>query len=798
MADGHLLFDTKVDESGLNKGTKSIENQFSSTFGKVGTLAKAGLAVVGTAAAGAAAGMVALTKSSLDGVAALEQNVGGAETLFKKSADEVIKNANRAYKTASMSSNDYLSTVTSFSASLLQSLGGDTEKAAKYADRAIIDMSDNANKMGTSMELIQNAYQGFAKQNYTMLDNLKLGYGGTKEEMQRLIDDANRVKKANGEMADLSINSFADVTEAIHIIQSEMGITGTTAKEAATTIEGSMNSAKAAWDNFLAGTATADEFAEAFSTAAEVIGQNLGQIVPRLIETVPIAAQGMYDGLVAAIESQNLSAIGQNILSDLVNGIQTNAPRAIESGMTVLSNFVSGFASEMPALIEGGAQLLSSFIESMGAQAPRLLESGLQIGNSLLSGIVQVGQSLFTVGSDLLGQLASGISTSMPQVLDTASEMVSQLIQTISENAPSVLETGANLLESFLSGVGEKLPELVPQGVALVATLADGVVSNLPTIINAGIDCLAGLVEGIINSLPTLIEEGPRIINDFADAIWGAVGKIITTGANLIVELAKGLLQSLPLIKENAGEILMAIINVMSLSKMLSLGKSLMTNMANGIKGMLSSIKTAGKNVLQNLVNGIKALAKNPVSTLKNIGNNAIKAFKGLSWKGVGKAIIQGIANGIKNGVSTIISAAKTAVRKALDAAKAALGIKSPSRVFRDEVGKMMAQGMGIGFEDNVPTEDMMEKIRESVKHMQKKASEISQTVLVNASNKFNERFVVNGDKDDSNPDPEESILHITNIFEVDGTKLEERTVNATIKKINSKQKDTNAWKGAK
>jgi phage-related protein len=306
------------------------------------------------------------------------------------------------------------------------------------------------------------------------------------------------------------------------------------------------------------------------------------------------------------------------------------------------------------------------------------------------------------------------------------------------------------------------------------------------------------LVQGIINSLPTLITEGPRIINDFADAIWGAVGTIITTGANLIVELAKGLLQSLPLIKENAGEILMAIINVMSLSKMVSLGKSLMTNMANGIKGMLSSIKTAGKNVLQNLVNGIKALAKNPVSALKNIGNNAMKAFKSLSWAGIGKAVIQGIANGIKNGVSTIISAAKTAARKALDAAKNALGIKSPSRVFRDEVGKMMAKGMGIGFEDNVPTEDMMEKIRESVKHMQKKAGEISQTVLVNASNKFNERFIVNGDRDDSKSDPDESILQITNIFEVDGTKLEERTVNATIKKMNNKQKDANAWKGAK
>ena len=209
--DGSLKFDTEINEKGFNSG-----------LSKMGSLAQTALGVFsGQMMTRAVDGIANLGKSALEAVSSMEQNIGGVETLFKDSAQAVIDSANIAYKTAGMSANEYMSTVTSFSASLLQSLGGDTEKAAQIADMAIIDMSDNANKMGTSMELIQNAYQGFAKQNYTMLDNLKLGYGGTKTEMERLIADANKVKEANGEMADLSIDSFADVTEAIHIIQKE-------------------------------------------------------------------------------------------------------------------------------------------------------------------------------------------------------------------------------------------------------------------------------------------------------------------------------------------------------------------------------------------------------------------------------------------------------------------------------------------------------------------------------------------------------------------------------------------------
>ena len=275
MADGYLNFDTKINESGFNEG-----------INKLGSLGKSGLSVVSKAMTGAVAavgtGAAAIVKSSLGVVANMEQQVGGVETLFKDSAKTVIRNANNAFKTAQLSANDYMSTVTSFSASLLQGLGGDTAKAAEIADMAIIDMADNANKMGTNMQDIQNAYQGFAKQNYTMLDNLKLGYGGTQSEMIRLINDSGIL---NEKIEDLDNVTFDQMIQAIHKVQQNLGITGTSAKEASTTIEGSVNSAKAAWENFEAGVISANDLVDIFWTAAKNILNNLGQMIPRLGKT---------------------------------------------------------------------------------------------------------------------------------------------------------------------------------------------------------------------------------------------------------------------------------------------------------------------------------------------------------------------------------------------------------------------------------------------------------------------------------------------------------------------------------
>ena len=245
MSDGRVVIDTELDSSGAEKGLKGLGKSLVSVSKSAGKLAFKGTA---TAIAGTTAAITGLVTASTKAYASYEQLVGGVDTLFKDSSKKVQQYAADAYKTAGMSGNEYMETVTSFSASLLQSLGGDTEKAADVANQAMIDMSDNANKMGTDMQSIQNAYQGFAKQNYTMLDNLKLGYGGTKEEMQRLLADAEKLSGVH-----YDISNFSDVTQAIHEIQNSLDITGTTAKEASTTIEGSANSMKAAWSNLLVG-----------------------------------------------------------------------------------------------------------------------------------------------------------------------------------------------------------------------------------------------------------------------------------------------------------------------------------------------------------------------------------------------------------------------------------------------------------------------------------------------------------------------------------------------------------------
>lgn len=666
--DGSLKFDTKIDTGGFNKGISALKN-----LGKVGTVA------IGTLMATGVAAFTVITKSSLDSVAQLEQNIGGVETLFKDSADTVIANANRAYKTAGMSANEYMSTVTSFSASLLQSLGGDTKKAAEYADRAIVDMSDNANKMGTSMELIQNAYQGFAKQNYTMLDNLKLGYGGTKTEMERLLADAQAISGI-----EYDISSYADVVEAIHVIQESMGIAGTTAKEAATTIEGSMASAKAAWDNFLNGSGSAEEFADSFSVAAENILENLGEIVPRLAATIPTIVGSIFDMFVAEFNA--------------------NGDAMFETGSQIIADMLTGIVGSIPEVTNIALSVCSSLISAIGSSAPQLLESGNEILEYLLDGMAQASES------------ASSIT-------EQAGSIIEKFIQGITENAPKMLTAATNMISSFVSGIGAQLPLLVPQALQMVVTLADSVISNLPTIISAGIALLKGLITGIINSLPTLIAEGPRIINDFADAIYAGIGEILLAGFEMIVALVQGLWENKGLLLENAGEIFMMFINIFSLSKLLSLGQSLIQNLINGIKNLGPNVVKTGGSIVQFLVNGIKSLATHPVTTIKSIAQNAMNAIRNLDWKSIGSNIISGIVKGLKNAAGTLVEAAAGAVDDALNWVKEKLGIHSPSRVFRDQVGKMMALGMGIGFKKNIPIQTMSEGLKNAVSKVKKDAA---------------------------------------------------------------------------
>ena len=423
----------------------------------------------------AASGVAALGTAAINSYADYEQLVGGVETLFKDSADIVSEYADNAYKSAGLSANAYMETVTSFSASLLQSLDGDTAAAAESANQAIIDMSDNANKMGTSMESIQNAYQGFAKQNYTMLDNLKLGYGGTKEEMQRLLEDA---EKLSGQKYDIS--NLNDVYSAIHVIQTELGITGTTAKEACTTISRSVNAMKASWTNLVTGiaddNADFDALIDNFVDSAVTVGENL---IPRI--EIAIGGIGKLIEKMLPIILDKVPEIIGDILPDLLN-----------SGTNLIISLAEGIQENLPLIAESGGEILSNLID----------------------GIIQLAPSLGTIAFDLVSQLLTGIS----------------------ENSGSVLSSGSELLLEFANGISEKIPDLISMAIGAIVSLALALTEpkTLGNIITAGIQIILSLVEGILKSIPKLLAAVPVIFKNVYDAFleidWASIGSNIIDG----------------------------------------------------------------------------------------------------------------------------------------------------------------------------------------------------------------------------------------------------------------------------
>ena len=383
----------------------SVDDQASSQVETIGSKLKGGLATaakVGVAAIGAAsAGIAALTKSSIEGYAEYEQLVGGVETLFKQSADVVQQYAANAYKTAGMSANEYMETVTSFSASLLQSLGGDTAAAAEKANLAITDMSDNANKMGTSMESIQNAYQGFAKQNYTMLDNLKLGYGGTKEEMQRLLDDANALNAAQGNYTNYTIDSYADIVDAIHTVQTEMGITGTTQLEASTTIQGSIASMKAAYDNFITG--LGDENADMAELITNLLGstvtvaENLLPVVEKILENIGVVVQEK----------------GPEMIEKFVGYAIEKLPQVIELGMKMVLAIASGLAKNLPQIVRSVLDMMATIVKTFVSSLPNIVDVGKQIVKGLWEGIKAMGSWIKEKVGSFFSGIVSGVKSKL-------------------------------------------------------------------------------------------------------------------------------------------------------------------------------------------------------------------------------------------------------------------------------------------------------------------------------------------------------------------------------------------------
>lgn len=396
-----LFVKISVDDGDVDKG-------FSETSSKAETLAgklKGGLAtaakVGGAAIAAAGAAAVAITKQAVENYGEYEQLVGGVETLFKSSADTVMQYAANAYQTAGMSANEYMTTVTAFSASLLQSMGGDTDAAAEKANLAITDMSDNANKMGSSMESIQNAYSGFAKSNFTMLDNLKLGYGGTKEEMQRLLDDANALNAAQGNYTNYTIDSYADIVDAIHTVQTEMGITGTTQLEASTTIQGSIASMKAAYDNFITG--LGDENADMAELITNLLGStvtvagNLLPVVEKILENIGVVVQEK----------------GPEMIEKFVGYAVEKLPQVIELGMKMVLAIVSGLANNLPQIVRSVLDMMATIVKTFVSSLPDIVDVGKQIVKGLWEGIKAMGSWIKNKVGSFFSGIVSGVKSKL-------------------------------------------------------------------------------------------------------------------------------------------------------------------------------------------------------------------------------------------------------------------------------------------------------------------------------------------------------------------------------------------------
>lgn len=494
----------------------------------------------------AAAGIGAAIGKTLTEGAALEQSIGGVETLFKDSSSQVIANAEKAFQTAGVSANDYMEQVTSFSATLLQGLGGDTAAAAQVADKAIVQMADNANKMGTSIESIQYAYQGFAKDNYTMLDNLKLGYGGTQSEMARLINDSgvlgDSVKVTADTVKDVP---FDKIIEAIGIIQDDLGITGTTAQEAATTLSGSMASVQAAFSNVLANL---------------TLGRDVGPALNGLATTI---TQFLTANLLPAIWN-----ILTALPSALVTFVQALGPQLMTGMQTLLTEIGVGATATMP-------QLAQMFVTGFSTILPQIVSVGTEIVQSIGSGLVQ----------------------GIPNFLAQALPLLLQFTASLRSNFGNIVDAGIELILNLVQGIANALPTLIEYVPQIVSNIAGLINDNAPKILAAGVQIIITLVKGLINAVPTIIENIPTIIKAIADTITAF--NWINLGATVVKAIGNGLLSMAGGLKNMMSNTLSGALDyIKSLpGQAIQWGKDMIQGFISGITDSIGGIVGAVKNV---------------------------------------------------------------------------------------------------------------------------------------------------------------------------------------------------------
>lgn len=598
-----------ADTTEANKGIDEVGQKTSG----LGEKLKSGLATAGkVAVAGVAAGATAIGALGTKAVAAYadyEQLVGGVETLFKDSQDQVMDYANNAYKTAGLSANEYMETVTSFSASLLQSLDGDTSAAADKANLAITDMSDNANKMGTDMTSIQNAYQGFAKSNYTMLDNLKLGYGGTQAEMERLLADAEKISGIK-----YDISSYADIVDAIHVVQTEMGITGTTAEEAASTIQGSFGMMKSAWQNLVTGMADPS--------------QDLGVLVGNFTDSIV--------------------TVGNN----LIPRIQDLLPRIVEATTslvgTVSEQLPAILGTVLPSLVEGATSLVTGLMGALPEVLEVLADVAPTVINTLVPALIELLPQITQTGIDVVVSLAQGIADALPQLIPAATDAIIKIVEVLTspDNLGNLIDAALAIILALVDGLVDAAPKLIAAVPDIIANLVTAIIVNMPKILEAGVEITMALADGLIKALPELIAAIPNLILGIVQGIIDNLSEIIMAGPKIIVALATGLIEAIPDIVMVIPQLIRSIVDTFLSFDWGSIGKNIVDGIKNGFVNMWNSFKQTVENVFTGLVDGVKSFLgiASPSKVFAGIG--------GYMAEGLGQGFDKEFSN-VKRGIQS-------------------------------------------------------------------------------------------------------------------------------------------------
>ena len=593
----------------------------------------------------AAAGIGKVIKDSIVAGADLEQSIGGIETLFKESADQVIANAKRAYQTAGMSANDYMELTTGFSASLLSSLGNDTAKAADVADMAMTDMSDNSNKLGTNMEDIKNAYQGFAKQNYTMLDNLKLGYGGTQNEMKRLLEDARKITGVT-----YDIDNLADVYQAIHVIQGELDITGTTAKEAASTISGSLNAMKAAYQNVMGNLA---------------LGEDIGPSLNALKETA------------VTFVRDNLLPAAVNVVSALPTALvplaaQLAAPM-LHAGVQAVLSLAAGLTSAIPELLREATKALEGIVNAIITGVPALINAGMLLLNGLVQGLLEAVPELLAALPGIVDNLTTTLAAFLPQFISAVNLLVMGVVQALPTAIQQIVAVLPALIDSLINVLLTLMPEIVDAGLALLSAL----VADLPEIISAVAAAIPEIVDAIVNailsSIPLLIDAGIQLLTMLVGNLPAIINGIVSALPTIINSIVNAVLGSIPLLIRSGIQLFVALVS----------------NLPAIISGVVVAVPQIIDAIVGGFAGGFDAMA--------NIGLNLIKGI----WSGISDA-----AAWLKSKIAGFFGGVVDSIRDFF-------GIHSPSRLMAG-IGKNMALGIGVGWEDTFPdiAEDITDSVK--------------------------------------------------------------------------------------